>query len=119
MSIERPRASVKQLGIGPALVALGLLAGVGPAVAAGPVAASAALAAGLATAAPLVDINRASRRQLKTLPGIGDAQADRIVAGRPYGSKADLVATKVIPAGTYLAIRRLIVAVPDGHSNGR
>lgn len=63
-------------------------------------------------AKPLVDINSASRRELKTLPGIGDAEADRIVAGRPYLSKADLVAVKAIPAGTYLSIKRSIIAKP-------
>jgi len=37
----------------------------------------------------------ANREQLKTLPGIGDAEAGRIIAGRPYDSKADLVGRKV------------------------
>jgi len=60
----------------------------------------------------LVDINSASRAQLKTLPGIGDAEVDRIVAGRPWLSKADLVAAKAIPAGTYLSITHSIVAKP-------
>ncbi|HJV96574.1 MAG TPA: helix-hairpin-helix domain-containing protein [Albitalea sp.] len=59
---------------------------------------------------PVIDINSASRKQLKTLPGIGDAEADRIIAGRPYLSKADLVSSKAIPAGTYLSIKRAIVA---------
>lgn len=63
--------------------------------------------------APAVDINRASRTQLKTLPGIGNAEADRIVAGRPYLSKADLVSNKVLPAGVYLSIKNRIIALPD------
>ena len=63
---------------------------------------------------PLVDINRATVRQLKTLPGIGEVQAQRIVEGRPYLSKADLVEKKAIPAGTYLSIKRLIIAKPVG-----
>jgi DNA uptake protein ComE-like DNA-binding protein len=63
-----------------------------------------------AAAAELVDINSASRQQLKRLPGIGDAEADRIVAGRPYLSKADLVGSKVLPAGTYVSIKRQIIA---------
>src|SRR5262249_54962308 len=67
------------------------------AAAPGPAAASAASAPSAAkkappaaSPAPLVDINSASRAQLKTLPGIGDVEANRIIAGRPYHSKADL-----------------------------
>lgn len=66
-----------------------------------------------AAPAALVDINRANRSQLKTLPGIGDAEADKIVAGRPYLSKADLVTTKVLPAGIYLSIKNRIIAKQD------
>ena len=62
---------------------------------------------------PVIDINRATRAQLKGLPGIGDAEADRIVAGRPYLSKADLVSNKVLPAGVYLSIKNRVVALPD------
>jgi len=64
-----------------------------------------------AAPAKLVDINSASRAQLKTLPGIGDAEADRIIAARPYPSKAKLGAEKVVSDQTYLAIKGLIVAV--------
>jgi DNA uptake protein ComE-like DNA-binding protein len=62
-------------------------------------------------AAPLVDINSASRERLKALPGIDDASAARIVAGRPWLSKAELVTEKAIPAGVYQSIRKSIVAV--------
>ena len=65
---------------------------------------------------PLIDINSASRAELKTLPGIGDAQAERIVKGRPYLSKTDLVAAKAIPAGTYLQIKRSIIAKPPSNA---
>lgn len=78
-----------------------------------PTAAAASRPGKPAAAAPLVDINRASRAQLKTLPGIGNAEADRIVAGRPYLSKADLVSNQVLPAGVYLSIKTRIVALPD------
>ena len=64
-----------------------------------------------AAPAPLIDINSASRERLKALPGIDDAAARRIVAGRPYLTKADLVTEKVLPAGVYQSIRKSIVAV--------
>ncbi|HUL64312.1 MAG TPA: helix-hairpin-helix domain-containing protein [Burkholderiaceae bacterium] len=59
----------------------------------------------------LVDINSASRAQLKTLPGIGDEEASRIIAGRPYLSKADLATKNVIPTGVYLSLKRQIIAI--------
>lgn len=57
-----------------------------------------------------VDINGASKDELKKLPGIGDAEADRIIAGRPYLSKAHLVTRNVISTGLYQGIRGQIVA---------
>lgn len=59
----------------------------------------------------LVDINSASRKDLKTLPGIGDAEADRIIACRPFLTKADLVTKKVLPAGPFLTLKDRVVAV--------
>jgi len=73
--------------------------------------ASAAAKGAAVKAAPPVDINSANRAQLKRLPGIGDAEAERIVAGRPYLSKADLVTRQVLPAGVFQSIRHRIVAV--------
>jgi competence protein ComEA len=57
-----------------------------------------------------VDINSASKEQLKKLPGVGDADADRIIAGRPYLTKAHLQTHNVISAGAYQALRHLVVA---------
>ena len=57
-----------------------------------------------------IDINSASEKQLKKLPGIGDAEAKRIIANRPYGSKVWLVTNKVIGDGPYSNIKHLIVA---------
>jgi DNA uptake protein ComE-like DNA-binding protein len=61
-----------------------------------------------AAKAKVIDINTASRDDLKTLPGIGDAEADRIVAGRPYTSKANLVTKNVLPEGVFLSIRHSV-----------
>jgi competence protein ComEA len=60
--------------------------------------------------APLIDINSASRKQLKTLPGLSDEQIDKLIESRPYLSKGELVSKNVIPTGPYLSIRRLIIA---------
>ena len=59
----------------------------------------------------LVDINSASRDQLKALPGIDDKQADRIIEGRPYKSKAELATRGVLPMGGYISLKRSIVAL--------
>lgn len=58
----------------------------------------------------LVDINRATKAELKTLPGIQDPQADRIIAGRPYPTKARLVTRNILSAELYEAIKKRIVA---------
>lgn len=58
----------------------------------------------------LVDINRATKDELKTLPGIQDPQADRIIAGRPYPTKARLVTRNILSAEAYELIKKRIVA---------
>ena len=68
-------------------------------------------AAQQATAKPkLVDINRAGKAELMTLPGIGEAQAQKIIAGRPYGSKSHLASHHVLERETYLGLSDRIVA---------
>ena len=76
-----------------------------------PPAASAAPPAPQAPRPKLVDINSASAAELKTLPGIGDDEAKRIVANRPYLTKSHLVAKKVLDLAAYDALRGRIVAV--------
>ena len=58
----------------------------------------------------LVDINSASKAELKTLPGIGDAEADKIIVGRPYGSKAWLVTHGIISRDAYEGLKTLVIA---------
>ncbi|OIQ78669.1 helix-hairpin-helix motif protein [mine drainage metagenome] len=58
----------------------------------------------------LVDINSASVKELATLPGITAQDAAKIVAGRPYGSKAWLVTNNILPQSKYPAISGLVIA---------
>ena len=58
----------------------------------------------------LLDINSAAPDQLKALPGIGDAYAKKIIAGRPYANKAQLASKKIVPQKTYDQIKDKIVA---------
>jgi len=66
--------------------------------------------AAAAKVADLLDINTASREDLEKLPGIGPAYAQKIVRGRPYGRKDELVSRKIVPQGTYDKVRDKIIA---------
>jgi len=63
-----------------------------------------------APAPALIDINSASAADLKTLPGIGDAYAAKIIAGRPYAQKSQLLSKSILPKATYDKIQGLIIA---------
>lgn len=63
-----------------------------------------------ATKTGLVDINGATKEQLEKLPGIGKAYSEKIIKGRPYAKKDQLVSKNIVPQATYDKIKDLIVA---------
>lgn len=60
--------------------------------------------------AALIDINSASRQELMTLRGIGEARADAIIRGRPYRGKDELTRRSIIPQNVYDEIQSRIIA---------
>lgn len=57
-----------------------------------------------------LDINSATKDQLDALPGIGSAYAQKIIDGRPYNSKRDLLTRKIVPQSTYDSVQDKIIA---------
>jgi DNA uptake protein ComE-like DNA-binding protein len=65
---------------------------------------------GMASDHKAIDINKASREELLTLPGVSDREADRIIADRPFENAHDLVTRRVVSQSDYDRMRDRVIA---------
>ena len=57
-----------------------------------------------------ININKASREDLLSLPGLTEHQADRIIAQRPFTNAHDLVTRHVLSEEQYAKVRDRVIA---------